>query len=76
MEKVIELFPIYPFDLPASRIYAELWADLMKKGAHIGSHDLLIASTALSIGFSVAGFNRRHFETIEGLDLQILRHPG
>lgn len=26
VEKIIEIFPIYPFDLNAARIYARIWA--------------------------------------------------
>jgi tRNA(fMet)-specific endonuclease VapC len=73
VEKVIELFPIYVFDISIGRIYAELWSDLSKKGIQIGAHDLIIGSTALTLGFSVATFNIRHFERIEGLRIEILR---
>ena len=51
VEKAIELFPIYVFELSIARIYAELWSDLAKKGIQIGAHDLIIGSTALSLGF-------------------------
>jgi tRNA(fMet)-specific endonuclease VapC len=76
VEKAIELFPIYPFDLAASRVYAQIWAELMGKGFHVGAHDLLIASTAVSLGYSVATFNSRHFEHIEGLELHVLSPSG
>ena len=76
VEKVIELFPIYPFDLAASRVYAEVWADLASKGTPIGAHDLLIASTVLSLGFALVSLNRRHFDRIEGLELQLLHHAS
>ena len=72
VEKVIELFPIYPFEVPVARIYAQLWADLIKKGLQIGAHDLIIGATALSLGFSVATFNKRHFERIEGLKIEMI----
>ena len=72
VEKVIELFPIYVFDISISRIYAELWSDLSKKGIQIGAHDLIIGSTALTLGFSVATVNIRHFERIEGLTIEML----
>lgn len=70
VEKVIELFPIYPFELSTARIYAELWSDLAKKGIQVGAHDLIIGSTALSLGFSVATYNMRHFNRIEGLNVE------
>lgn len=53
VEKIIQTFPLYPFDLSAARIYAKLWANLAKKGVTIGAHDLMIASTAIALGFSV-----------------------
>ena len=72
VEKVIELFPVYNFDISIARIYAELWSDLRSKGIQIGAHDLIIGSTALTLGFSVATHNTRHFERIEGLKIEIL----
>ena len=53
VEKIIQTFPLYPFDLNAARIYAKLWTNLAKKGVTIGAHDLMIASTAIALGFSV-----------------------
>lgn len=75
VEKVIELFPIYNFEITTARIYSELWADLNRKGIPIGAHDLIIGSTALSLGFSVATYNLRHFERIEGLKIETLGLP-
>ena len=72
VEKVIELFPIYNFEISVARIYTELWSDLSRKGIQIGAHDLIIGSTALSLGFSVATHNLRHFERIEGLKVETL----
>ena len=72
VEKAIDLFPIYPFGIQPARIYAQIWANLMKQGIQIGAHDLMIGSTALALGFSVASFNKRHFDKIEGLKLEIL----
>ena len=54
VEKIIELFSIYAFETSVARIYAELWSDLSKRGIQIGAHDLIIGSTALALGFSVA----------------------
>ena len=31
VQKVIDTFPIYPFDISAARIYADVWASLLKK---------------------------------------------
>ncbi len=70
VEKVIEIFPIYPFDLGAARIYARIWANLAQKGIVIGAHDLMIASTCISLGFSVLTSNIRDYEKIEGLTVE------
>ena len=70
VEKIIETFPIYSFDLSASRIYARIWANLAKKGVSIGAHDLIIASTAISLGFSVATSDIRDYGKIKGLKVE------
>jgi tRNA(fMet)-specific endonuclease VapC len=72
VEKVIELFPVYVFEISTARIYSEIWSELSRNGVQIGAHDLIIGATALSLGFSVATFNIRHFERIEGLNVEIL----
>lgn len=61
---------MYPFDLPAARIYAELWAALQKKGIQIGAHDLMIAAIAISLGFSVATLDLRDYGRVDGLTLE------
>ena len=70
VEKVIEIFPVYPFDLSAARIYARVWAHLAKKGMTIGAHDLMIASTCISLGFSVITSDILDYEKIEGLTIE------
>jgi len=72
VEKVIEIFPVYPFEITSARVYAEIWAEFQKKGIQIEAHDLMIGSTALALGFSVATFNSRHFNRIESLTLEVL----
>jgi predicted nucleic acid-binding protein len=76
VEKVIEVFPIYFLDVPVVRIYAAVWADLSRKGTHIGGHDLMIGATALSLGFSVASFNVRHLVSTAITLLPLVAHPA
>lgn len=71
VEKVIELLPIFQFDVAASRIYARIWASLIKRGFTVGAHDLIIAATAISLDYTVITSNRRDFEKIEGLRLEV-----
>jgi len=70
VDKTMELFPIYPFDLEAARTYGRLWAEFVKKGIVVGAHDLIIASTCLSLGFSVLTADLRDFKKIEGLKVE------
>lgn len=70
VEKVIELFPVYPFDTAAARIHTRIWAALAKKGQAVGAHDLIIAATAISLSFTVVTSNLRDFAKIEGLQVE------
>jgi tRNA(fMet)-specific endonuclease VapC len=69
VEKIIEVFAIFPFDLSAARIYAGIWASLAKKGKLIGAHDLIIAATCISLGFSLATLDLRDYGLVEGLGI-------
>jgi len=71
VEKVIEMIPVFPFDSGVDRIYARIWASLVQRGFTVGSHDLIIAATAISLDYTVITANRRDFEKIEGLRLEI-----
>ena len=70
VEKVIESIPIFPLDTTMARIYARLWAALAAKGVIVGSHDLIIAATALSMDYTVITANMRDFGKIEGLKVE------
>ncbi len=70
VEKVIELFPTFPFDTAVARIYARLWATLAKKGKHVGAHDLIIAATAMTLDYTIVTANVRDFEKIDGLRIE------
>ena len=59
-----------PFDLEAARVHARLGAELAAKGAAVGAHDLIIASTAVAIDFAVATRDLRSFPRITGLTLR------
>jgi len=67
VEKVIAELPVIAFDLVAARIHARLWAELAGKGIAVGAHDLVIAATALAIGYDVATHDLRIFPKIAGV---------
>ncbi len=70
VEKVIESFPVFVFNLTTARIYSKLWATLSGKGITVGSHDLIIAATAIELDYTVLTANVRDFEKIEGLRVE------
>jgi tRNA(fMet)-specific endonuclease VapC len=72
VEKVIEFFPIFPLDVSVARTYAKLWASLVSQGITVGSHDLIIAATALSMDYTIITANRRDFGMIEGLQFEMV----
>lgn len=71
VEKVIEVFPVLPFDTPVARIYARVWASLARRGHTVGAHDLIIAATAIALDYTVVTASRRDFEKVEGLRLEV-----
>jgi tRNA(fMet)-specific endonuclease VapC len=75
VEKVIESFPVFPFDLMVGRIYARIWTAIVQKGWTVGAHDLIIAATAISLDYTVATVNIRDFEKIPGVKMEKLQSP-
>ncbi len=69
VEWVLTEFEAVPFALEEARHHARIWSDLARRGKMIGSNDLLIAATAVSLGFTVATGNIREFSHVAGLSL-------
>jgi tRNA(fMet)-specific endonuclease VapC len=47
-----------------------IWANSVKRGTRIGSHDLMIGATCISLGFPVITSDIRDFERIPGLKVE------
>jgi len=58
---------ILDWDYPAAEHYAQIRADLRRRGSPIGSNDLMIAAHARSIGATLVTNNVREFERVQGL---------
>jgi tRNA(fMet)-specific endonuclease VapC len=50
--------------------FGELKADLEQDGQRLDDFDLLIASTALMLGYRLVTNNERNFQRIGGLDVE------
>ncbi len=70
VERWLALLPIIPFDLRVARAHAALAADLEVRGMRPAAHDLIIAATAVWLGYDVVTRDRRGFARIEGLNVQ------
>ncbi len=54
----------------AARYYAQIRADLKRKGAMIGASDLMIAAHARSLGAVVVTNNTKDFARVKGLEIE------
>jgi len=69
VEGLLRRLVVVPFDLPVARVHAMLAADLRSRGKAVGAHDLLIAATAVFLGYAVGTRDRRSFPRIPGLEI-------
>lgn len=70
VEGVLTEIPIAAFGLDEARTHARLWAEMAARGGSIGAHDLLIAATALTLGFRLATSNVRDFSRVPDLTVE------
>ncbi len=69
IEYLLVNYPVLPFDLAAARIHARIGAELAAAGVPIGSHDLILAATAMAAGAQIATRDARSFGRVPGLIL-------
>ena len=69
VERLLADLPLIPFDLVVARVHARLSAELAANRSPVGAHDLLIAATALAVGYDVATRDERSFPKIPGLNV-------
>jgi tRNA(fMet)-specific endonuclease VapC len=61
---------VVDFSDDAALHYAEIRADLKKRGALIGANDLLIAAHARALGLTLVTNNTAEFQRVSGLTLE------
>jgi tRNA(fMet)-specific endonuclease VapC len=61
---------VLPFDEKAARRYAEIQADLTRRGQSIGNADLQIASIALARKLILVTHNVCHFARVPQLNIE------
>ncbi len=68
---IVERLEAIPYNEATALVHARIWASLESSGDMIGSHDLILAATALERGSVVATFNLRHFAQVPGLKVVV-----
>ena len=69
VETVLAGVEVLAFTEPIARLHAQIQADLMQRGEVIGSHDLIIAATAMFHSHSLLTDNVQEFLRVPGLQV-------
>ena len=70
IEALLENLDILALDAPVDTHYAEIRANLEKRGLPISANDLLIAAHARSLNLTLVTNNTGEFERVPGLKLE------
>jgi tRNA(fMet)-specific endonuclease VapC len=66
VDELIRDVPVHPVTIDMARIAGHIEGEQEARGVSIAFEDLLIAATALQLGFGVATGNVRHFRVVPG----------
>jgi tRNA(fMet)-specific endonuclease VapC len=67
VDELMRDVPVYSVTIQTAMLAGRIEGEQAAHGITIAFEDLLIAATALQLGFGVATVNVRHFEVIPGL---------
>jgi tRNA(fMet)-specific endonuclease VapC len=76
VEGVLERFALLPVDLACARAHAQIWAELRRTGALVGSHDLWLAATCIAHGLTMVTADARDFGRVPGLAVETWPQAG
>ncbi len=68
--RLAEIFPIVGITRSVIEAFTDVKMALDKKGQRIEDFDLLIAATALSLNYTLVTNNTKHYQRIEGLQIE------
>jgi tRNA(fMet)-specific endonuclease VapC len=69
IEELVTGIPIHPITAPLALRAGQIDGETQARGVRVPLPDLLIAVTALELGYSVATANLRHFRDVPGLSV-------
>ena len=70
MNLFLSTYRILPFDEEDAKMFGRLRAEMEKKGAPIGTYDILLAGQALSKGLTFVTHNTREFNRVPTLQIE------
>jgi len=71
LDRFIDIVRVVPFDLECAKAFGSIKSKLRMLGKPTGEMDALIAATAMAHKAVLITGNRKHFENIEGLKLEV-----
>ena len=69
--RFVDIVRVVPFDLECAKIFGTIKSKLRKMGRPTGEVDALIAATAMSNKAVLVTGNRKHFENVKGLKVEV-----
>jgi tRNA(fMet)-specific endonuclease VapC len=75
-DSLLRGFPVFNFELSATRHYGPLRAELERRGQLIGPYDLMIAAHALALDVTLVTDNSNEFSRVAGLRLENWLRPA
>jgi tRNA(fMet)-specific endonuclease VapC len=69
--RLLEIIQVVPFDIECAKIFGTIKSKLRSLGKPTGEVDALIAATAMAREATLVTSNKKHFENIEGLKIEV-----
>jgi tRNA(fMet)-specific endonuclease VapC len=69
--RLVDIVQVIPFDIECAKIFGTIKSKLRTLGKPTGEVDALIAATAMAHEAILVTANKKHFENIEGLKVEI-----
>ncbi len=70
LTELVNVIPVEPIPPSAGAVYGAVRAELERRGAMIGNHDLWIAAHALAADLTLVTSNEREFRRVPGLKVE------
>jgi tRNA(fMet)-specific endonuclease VapC len=67
----VDVVQVLPFDIECAKFFGSVKSKLRNIGKPTGEVDILIAATAMANKATLVTANKKHFENIEGLKMEV-----